>query len=88
MKKIKMLAKTLLSLILFTSSLIFLYRAALLEVLSNKLHIKGMAKQKEENGMNASFSNYLMNSNLLLTEFISQYQNKLISPLLPNFPTG
>ena len=54
MKKIKMLAKTLSSLIFFTSSLMFLYRAALLEVLSNKLHIKGIAKQKEENGMNAS----------------------------------
>ena len=48
MKKIKMLAKTLSSLICFTSSLILLYRAALLEVLSNKLYIKGIAKQKEE----------------------------------------
>ena len=40
-----MLAKTLLSFIFFTSSLIFLYRAALLEVLSNKLQ---NAKQKAE----------------------------------------
>ena len=61
-----------------TSSLIFLYRAALLEVLSNKLQ---NAKQKAErncetkkrkSGMNASYSNYFMNSNLLLTEFISK----------------
>ena len=71
-----MLAKTFLSLNVFTSSLIFLYRAALLEVLSNKLHIKGsykegMAKQKEEKWNECLFMNY----NLLLTEFIS----KLIS---------
>ena len=46
--------KTLSSLIFFTSSLMFLYRAALLEVLSNKLNVKGIAKQKEEKGRNAS----------------------------------
>ena len=73
-----MLAKTLLSLIFspllsyFCIALLCLKYSPTSYKMQNKKP-KGIAKQKKrKSGMNASYSNYFMNSNLLLTEFISK----------------